>query len=210
MTREHLLGKLGALLVRALAATWRLNLRGLTPSTVAAEPGGVIFCFWHNRILAISLAFLRRYPGGRKGVTVLTSASRDGEILSAVMAGLGMDSVRGSSSRRGSRAQREMARVLHAAGDAAITPDGPRGPCYALSPGVIQLAQLTGAPIYPVHATFSRAIRMNTWDGFMIPLPFSRITVVVDKPLRLPRELAADEFENTRLHLQTLLRNGAD
>ena len=168
-------------------------------------------CFWHNRILGITLAFLRHYPGKtRKGVNVLTSASRDGEILAQLVGQFGMDAVRGSSSRRGSRALRELIDLVENGCDIAITPDGPRGPRYSFGPGAISLAQLTAAPIAPVHAKFSRCLRMKTWDGFIIPLPFSKVSVTVDDPIHVPRELNDEEFEATRSRVETLLRNEAD
>ena len=210
MKREHFLAWLAATLLRLLFCTIRLRITGLSPEELAKLPTGAILCFWHNRILGISLAFLRKYPPGRKGVHVLTSPSRDGEILAGIMSRLGMGAVRGSSSRRGARALRELVRLLEERADVAITPDGPRGPRYVLGPGAILLAQTTGAPIYPVHATFSRALRMKTWDGFIIPLPFSRISVTVDAPIRIPDNLSEPGFEAERLKLENLLKNAAD
>ena len=106
---------------------------------------------------------------------MLTSASRDGEILAQIMGQLGMAAVRGSSSRRGSRAMRELIDLIENGYDVAITPDGPRGPRYALwsrrdFPGAAD----RHVPSRRVHAKFSRSFRMKTWDGFIIPLPFSR------------------------------------
>ncbi len=79
--------------------------------------------------------------------------------------------------------------------DVAITPDGPRGPRYSFGAGAISLAQLTGTPITPMHARFSRCVRMKTWDGFIIPLPFSQISVTADDPIYVPRKLNDEEFE---------------
>lgn len=175
VNREKLLAALAVLIIRCLFAFVRVEIRGLDVALKILAGGPAILCFWHNRILGIAKAFLSFYPEERKGVVVLTSPSRDGEILAATMAGLGMGAVRGSSSRRGARALRELIEVIEAGKDVAITPDGPRGPRYSLGPGVIMLAQTTGAPILPVSASFSGAKRMKTWDGFIIPLPFSRI-----------------------------------
>jgi lysophospholipid acyltransferase (LPLAT)-like uncharacterized protein len=171
----------------------------------------VIICFWHNRILGITLTFIRRYPGiARKGVTVLTSASRDGEVLAQLVAQFGMGAVRGSSSRRGSRALREVVVQVESGRDIAITPDGPRGPRYSLGSGAISLAQLTAMPIVPMHAKFSRCFRLKSWDGFIIPLPFSKIRVTVDDSICVPRELNNEQFEAMRSRVETLLRNEAD
>jgi lysophospholipid acyltransferase (LPLAT)-like uncharacterized protein len=211
VTRERLLAIVGAKILRLLLLTLRMDVEdraGLGGNT-AKNP--VIICFWHNRILGITLAFLRRYPGRfRKGVHVLTSASRDGEILAQIAGQFGMGAVRGSSSRRGSRALRELVALVGQGCDIAITPDGPRGPRYSLGPGAISLAQLTSTPIVLMHAKFSRCFRMKTWDGFIIPLPFSKVSVTVDDPIRVPRELSNEEFEAVRSRVETLLQNEAD
>jgi lysophospholipid acyltransferase (LPLAT)-like uncharacterized protein len=143
-------------------------------------------CFWHNRILGITYVFDRIYPAGRGGVTVLTSPSKDGEILAQLVAAFGMEAVRGWSSRRGSRALLELVRLIKGGRDIAVTPDGPRGPRYSLGPGIILLAQSTGARILPAHASFSRCVRMKTWDGFIIPLPFSKVSVTIDEAFEVP------------------------
>jgi lysophospholipid acyltransferase (LPLAT)-like uncharacterized protein len=211
VTRERLLAILGTTILRVLFLTLRLQFEDRSEFTRNILKRPVIMCFWHNRILGITLAFLRSYPRReRKGVNVLTSASRDGEILAHVMGQLGMDAVRGSSSRRGSRAMRELIELVQDGRDVAITPDGPRGPRYFFGPGAISLAQLTGTPITPVHARFSRCVRLKTWDGFIIPLPFSRVSVKVDKPIYVPRDLEDEEFESMRAQVETLMRNEAD
>lgn len=211
MTRERLLAILGSKILRLLFLTLRLDFEDRSGFTKNVLRSPVIMCFWHNRILGITLAFIRHYPGKtRKGVNVLTSASRDGEILAQIAGQFGMDAVRGSSSRRGSRALRELVDLAENGCDIAITPDGPRGPRYSFGPGAISLAQLTATPIAPVHAKFSRYFRMKTWDGFIIPLPFSRVSVTVDNPIRVPRELSNEEFEAMRSRVEILLRNEAN
>ena len=209
--RERLLASIGAAILRLLFLTIRLRLddRSGISENAFETPG--ILCFWHNRILGITLSFLRKYPRGKRGgVTVLTSPSKDGEILSRVVGALGMGSVRGSSSRRGSRALLELVRIIRNGGDMAITPDGPRGPRYSLGPGVILLAQTTGASILPSHASFSRCLRMKTWDGFIIPLPFSTISVRIDGQITIPQNLSEEAFEQARNNLEDILRYGAD
>ncbi|MGB8709773.1 MAG: lysophospholipid acyltransferase family protein [Methyloceanibacter sp.] len=211
MTRERLLAILGSTILRLLFLTLRLDFEDRTGFTKNILRTPVIMCFWHNRILGITLAFIRQYPGKtRNGVNVLTSASRDGEILAQVVGQFGMNAVRGSSSRRGSHALRELVDLVGNGCDIAITPDGPRGPRYSFGPGAISLAQLTSTPIAPVHAKFSRCVRMKTWDGFIIPLPFSKVSVTVDNPISVPREVNDEEFEAMRSQVETLLRNEAD
>jgi lysophospholipid acyltransferase (LPLAT)-like uncharacterized protein len=122
------------------------------------------------------------------------------------MAAFKMGSVRGSSSRRGSQALFELTGKLRQGFDIAITPDGPRGPKYQLQPGPILLARTTGSPILPVHARFSRALTLNSWDGFRIPLPFSRIDVII-----APYEDASKDSEDVeRARIEAILQNEVD
>ena len=211
MTRERLLALVGSTILKVLFLTIRLRLDDRCGVGRNAFPEPCLICFWHNRILGITLAFHRRYPAmARRGVTVLTSPSKDGEILSQLVGAFGMGSVRGSSSRRGSRALLELVKLIRLGKDIAITPDGPRGPRYTLGPGVILLAQNTGAVIIPAHASFSRCFRMKTWDGFIIPLPFSTISVTMDETITIPNHLSEEEFEQARKNLEDILKNAAD
>ncbi|MEI8313476.1 MAG: lysophospholipid acyltransferase family protein [Verrucomicrobiota bacterium] len=211
MMRERILALVGSTILKALFLTIRLRLDDRCGISRNAFPEPCLLCFWHNRILGITYAFHRFYPKKlRRGVTVLTSPSKDGEILSQFVGAFGMGSVRGSSSRRGSRALLELVRIIRDGGDIAITPDGPRGPRYSLGPGVILLAQTTGTPIVPIHASFSRCFRMKTWDGFIIPLPFSTISVTVAEQINIPKNLGEEEFERARKNLEDHLKNAAD
>ncbi|PWU10717.1 MAG: hypothetical protein C5B47_01815 [Verrucomicrobia bacterium] len=208
ISREKFLAFLISHSMRLLFATLRLRVvdhAGFTTSS-SSSSSPVIIAFWHNRICAVTLTFLRKYPRTRRGVMVLTSPSRDGEILAQVMAAFRMGSVRGSSSRRGGEALLALTAKLRQGFDIAITPDGPRGPKYCLHPGLIFLARSTGAQILPIHARFSRALRLKSWDGFRIPVPFSRVEVTIG-----PYESVAEEqdaFERARL--ESILKNEAD
>ncbi len=210
MKRERLLALTGAAILKTLFVTLRLRIEDR--SGVLKENGDapVIVCFWHNRILGITFAFDRIYPKKRNGVTVLTSPSKDGEILAQLVGAFDMKAVRGSSSRRGSSALLELVRLIRGGRDIAITPDGPRGPRYSLGPGIILLAQSTGVRIVPAHASFSRCVRMKTWDGFIIPLPFSKVSVTLDGALTIPGELTGEEFEEKRKNLEDILKDAAD
>ena len=210
ITKQQLLASFAAGLARLVFSTIRLRVNDRSGFLTNPPDGPRILVFWHNRIPAIAVGFLRHYPGrhaSRKGVTVLTSPSKDGDILAGVMANLGMGSVRGSSSRRGSTAIRELAALLESGIDLAITPDGPRGPKYSLGLGAVFLSQKTGVPIMPLHARYHRAIRLKTWDNFAIPLPFSRIDITMDPYLTVDPE--ATDLEAERLRLESLLKEQA-
>jgi lysophospholipid acyltransferase (LPLAT)-like uncharacterized protein len=130
---------------------------------------------WHGQMLMCAHAH-------RSPTAVMISEHRDGEIIAQVLAGLGHSAVRGSTSRGGARALLEAAKVLSAGTDIAITPDGPRGPRHSFAPGALVLAHRTGAPIVAMGAYVNRAWRLRSWDGFEIPKPFARITIVYSAP----------------------------
>ncbi|MDB6108529.1 MAG: hypothetical protein JWR69_279 [Pedosphaera sp.] len=121
----------------------------------------------------------------------------------------GVQPVRGSSIRRGSQALRELTTWAKRGYDLAITPDGPRGPRYVVQEGVIALAQLTEMPIVPVSCHMAWKIRLQSWDQFQIPLPFSRCEMVFEKPIRVPRETSESEREALRLKLEQVLKSMA-
>ncbi|MFV0337922.1 MAG: lysophospholipid acyltransferase family protein [Chthoniobacterales bacterium] len=208
--KDRYLPKIAVAILKTLLFTVRLRLDGPRAVTKNWPQSGVIITFWHNRILAITKTFFLHYPATRKGVSVLTSPSRDGEILARIMHGCGMGAIRGSTNKRGTIALRECRRHLESGADLAVTPDGPRGPKYKLGPGLILLAQQTGAKILPCHVHFSRAIRFKTWDGFCVPLPFSRIDVTLGEFQTIAQTETAEDFEKERLRIETLLKNETD
>lgn len=210
MNRERWIARIAVALLSLLFATLRIRVIDNAGITRESPPFPIIFTFWHNRILAITKLFLKHYPDGRRGVSVLTSPSRDGEILAQVVQGFGMGSVRGSSSRRGSTALRECKAILDNGADIAITPDGPRGPKYTLGPGLLLLCQQTDARILPLHAEFHGCIRLKSWDSFRIPLPFSKLVITIGPYEKIPETPDEETFESERQRIETLLKNGTN
>ena len=200
-------------LIRFLVTSIGLTLRYRIddPAGFLERPPGTpaIFVFWHNRIFLMPYLFRKYwYSRGRTRVAVLVSRSKDGQLLADVLARFRLHCVRGSSSRGGKEALRELTHLVHNGYDIGITPDGPRGPRYVLQPGCVNLAQLTGSPIIPVSYDLSRKITLKSWDAFQIPLPFARCTVRVAAPVEVPR--SADDAEPYRTILEQLLRNLAE
>lgn len=208
--KSALLGTLAGWTMKLLAGTLRLDVRDLAGigSPNAAMPP-VIYILWHNRFFVVPPAWRKLCGAHRKTVT-LTSASHDGDMVARAMAVFGLGSVRGSSSRRGVAALVGLKRALGEGLDICLTPDGPRGPRYKIQPGVIKLAESTGAPIIPIHVRFSSAWRLKTWDRFVIPKPFSRVEVTFAEPIALTRGMDPGMFEAERLKLESLLVSGTD
>jgi lysophospholipid acyltransferase (LPLAT)-like uncharacterized protein len=151
------------------------------------EKRPVVFTLWHGRLLPCT------YHHRHQDVVTLVSHHRDGEYITRLVQKWGYTAVRGSSSRGGLDALRELVRHLRNGRSLAITPDGPRGPREKLKPGPLLAAQLTGAPIIPVASGASRASYFGGWDRFLIPHPFARLRIAYGEPVYVPRR--ADEAE---------------
>ena len=189
-------------LIRLLAATVSYRFDGPLQLFKTNPPQPVIYCIWHNR-LALCIPVFRKYVKKRqpsRRMAAMVSASRDGAMLARILELLRVQPVRGSSSRRGHQALLELTTWGERGYDLAITPDGPRGPCYVVQEGVIALAQLTGQPIVPASINVNWKIRARSWDRFQIPLPLARVTVKMAEPIHVPR--AAGETERARLRKQ--------
>ena len=158
---------------------------------------------WHNRLLIFPLV-LRRFFPNRPG-TALISASRDGDLLAEAIRRFGYDVARGSSSRLGASAILQLTEVLASKRDVVITPDGPRGPVYELGPGIIFLAQKSGASVLPMSLEYSCCWRLGSWDRFIIPKPFAKVRVLIGHPHHVKPTGTPDEFEAERLALQDLM-----
>ena len=146
----------------------------------------VAFVVWHNRLFLTPEIF-RRYRQGRP-LVALISASGDGAWLTAFFSLVGMRAARGSSSRLGREAATALVEAQRAGYDIGITPDGPRGPCYAMKPGVVIVPRRTQAPLLLIGGEFSAAWRLGSWDAFYLPKPFSSVRLHCE--LILPDQLA--------------------
>ena len=195
--------------MRLLAGTLRYRVNGgRGPAKLPDEP--VIFALWHNRLglsMKVYESFIRPHQR-RDHLAALISASKDGAFLAAILQNFGVEAVRGSSSRRGAQAMLEMASWAERGYDLAVTPDGPRGPCYAVNEGVMALAQVTGLPIIPYSCRLRWKFRVKSWDRFQIPVPFSRCEMTFGEPIRVPRHTTDAERGRLCEQLRSVLLAG--
>jgi lysophospholipid acyltransferase (LPLAT)-like uncharacterized protein len=205
----RMLPLVAALGVRALGVTLSVRTEGveaLRPLWGAGRP--LIYGVWHGRILIVPWLNARfRRTDGARNVRVLASRSRDGELVAAFVRRFGLDVVRGSSSRGGAAALRELARALHAGDDVAVVPDGPRGPSGHAQAGIVSLAATSGAPIVPLGVAAWPARRLGSWDRFMVPAPFARCAVVFGAPVAVGRH---DDREAVRVAVEQALQTVTD
>ncbi len=204
---QHLAARLVYAVIRIISVTLRFKWTDRSGTFAGDGAGPAIYCVWHNR-LALCMSAYHGYiqkHNQSAGLAVMVSASKDGALLSGVLECFGVQPVRGSTSRRGHQALRELATWARRNYDVAITPDGPRGPCYVAQEGIIALGQLTERDIVPVSYNLDWKIRLNSWDKFHVPLPFSRCEMIFEKPIRVPRHASESDREQFRLQLEEAL-----
>ena len=204
---QRLVAALIYFLLRLASSTIRYEWRDESGLLDRNAEKPTVFCIWHNR-LALSLEFSHTYlkPRGRKQpLAAMVSASKDGGLLTRVLELYDVQPVRGSTSRRGRQALLELTKWAERGYDLAITPDGPRGPCYVVQDGAMALAQVTGLGIVPASYHLSWKIQVKSWDRFQIPIPFTKCVMHLGSPIHVPREATEAEREVLREQLQQRL-----
>ena len=184
-------------LMRAGIATLRRTDIGRQhPERCWAKGERIIVAFWHGRLLMMPFAYPGVYPA--RPVTILISQHRDGEYISRIAERLGFTVVRGSATRGGAQAFRQLVHTMREGQDVAITPDGPKGPRRRVKSGVIELSRLSGMPILPVAFWAWPRIILKSWDQFVVPHPFARGVFVWGEPIYVPTELDKADGEKLR------------
>jgi len=194
---------LGLGLYRLWARTLRLQVEDPNDVVAFVRNQPVIFAIWHNRLLMLPRVFDPCFPTRQS--FGLISASRDGDLVSILIERSGYGTIRGSSSRKGVSALRQLVDTLAGGSNVLFTPDGPRGPVYEASQGVVFLAQKTGAPVVPIHMEYSSCWRLKSWDRFIVPRPFAKLRAIFGLPLRIAETQTPEEFEAERLRLQNAM-----
>jgi hypothetical protein len=182
----------------SLTLRYKIEDRAGVVGKVTAQ--NYIASLWHNRLLIFPFV-LRRFFPDRHGAALI-SASRDGELLADAIKRFDYDVVRGSSSRLGASAILQLSQTLASGRDVVITPDGPRGPAYELGPGIVFLAQKSGAAVVPVNIEYSSCWRLKSWDRFILPRPFAKVHVIIGSPHHVELSDTPEQFEAERQRLQ--------
>ncbi len=200
--------RLGAALVPALARwfirflrfTMRLTYVNFDGYRERLDKGGqIILAFWHGRLMMMPYS----YPG--RGITILVSRSKDGDLVSNTVKGFGIESVRGSTSSGWFAGVKGLLRSVKSGRDVAITPDGPRGPGMRAQMGVVQIARATGLPIIPMSFGASKKKVFASWDSFLLPYPFSRGVFICGEPVYVSASAAEVEMEEKRREIEDTL-----
>ncbi len=183
--------------LRALFHTLRVQSTGREDLRKLEEAGTpVIFVFWHGQLLP--LIHVHRHDG----VTVLVSEHRDGELVTGLIHHFGFGTVRGSSTRGAVRGLKGLIRAARSGRSLAITPDGPQGPNRRLKLGALTAARMTGLPLLPIGVGVSSAWRARSWDGLLVPKPFSTVRVAYGRPSFVSRDASPEEVDGVAASLE--------
>jgi hypothetical protein len=181
---DWLLGTLAVLVFRSLFLTLRLRFHTAEKTNPYAieGPDRFIYCVWHDQLL------IPIFGGKHRHTAALVSQNQDGSFVAAGLRSAGILPVRGSSSRGGAQALRQLIREAEGR-HIVITPDGPRGPRRELSMGIVFLAAHSGRAIVPTAFTCERGWRFGTgWTDLLVPKPFSKVHLLTGEPLRIPTD----------------------
>jgi hypothetical protein len=187
-------------LVRVLARTWRVReIHRGSGDIIRQRERPVVFCLWHCELLCHMWNFREQ------GIVTLISEHGDGEIAARAAERMGYRTIRGSSRRGAERALLALVREVQGGASVAVTPDGPRGPAESFAPGALIAAHRAGAPIVLLRAEVNRAWRLRSWDRFIIPKPFARVTIFVSAPISVDADTTR-EAANQAPRFQALMR----
>ena len=198
---RYILPVLGLVLIKILSLTYRIEIIDQEIESKIYKRGQFpIYTSWHQRLF-LGVTFLAK----RKPIAIIVSQSKDGDFIARILQFLGWHPVRGSSTRGGVKALKEMKRLSISGYSMGHIVDGPKGPFGIVKPGIIMIARFSGMPILPIIISPKKKWVFNSWDRFMIPKPFSKILVKFDRELYVPRNTDDSGLEEYRLLLEERL-----
>lgn len=190
-------------LIRMYSLTFRLKVINETEWLDYLMKGGhVLLCVWHQQFFA-AIRHFKKYRVYSPALMI--SHSKDGDLIAGVAQLTGWYAVRGSSSKGGKDALTKMIGRLRKTGLGGHLVDGPRGPMGIVKPGVIRLGFDTDAVLVPFYVTADRAWYAKSWDKFLIPKPFSKVTIRFDSMIKLFKPDSREAFEQQRLQLENIM-----
>jgi lysophospholipid acyltransferase (LPLAT)-like uncharacterized protein len=186
-------------IIAAIGRTLSYEVHADAATSDEPRDDAAIYCFWHRCVLPATWLWRNR------GIRVLTSRSKDGEIIARIIERFGFKAVRGSSSRGAVAGMRALERELNAGKLVAFTIDGPRGPIYVAKPGPVLLAKRTGVRIVCFYIAVERAWVLKSWDRFVVPKPFSKAHIRLSAPLYVASDASDEELKTAHEEMQRLL-----
>jgi lysophospholipid acyltransferase (LPLAT)-like uncharacterized protein len=190
---------LAALLIKIHMLSCRVvKVEGLERHWEALKRSGgkVIYMTWHQR-----MSYHFHYSGPLH-LTLMISNSRDGEYAARVARWLGFRDVRGSSARGATTALKKMTQKVMKGKPCSVLADSPLGPARVAKAGAFFMARTTGAPLIPFLWGADRCWILKSWDRYLIPKPFARISICYAEPIWVPPSAKEDELEGYRRQLE--------
>ena len=182
-------------------ATLRMkNLNSEAEDQINNLTGPYILTLWHGRIF-----YLFYYLRNRPDYFLLISPSADGDLLAKLARLMGYSVIRGSTFKKAVPAARSLIRVLRDGQRIIIIADGSRGPRCVAQSGSVQLAGITKLPLFSMTFSAKRKVTLNTWDKFILPLPFTRCSINFGSPIYITSRSSEELVEEKRLELETQL-----
>jgi hypothetical protein len=168
-----------------------------------------IIAYWHQMHLLCANYLLRRAKAGDR-IAFLISPSLTGEVPTAAARHWNIRVLRGSSTRSGGRSMREMHQVMvRDRYSMVVTADGPRGPLHEFKPGALLMSRMTGAPIVPIAYGAKRSVNWNSWDRFIVPLPFTRVALAIGEPFRIPKDTRIEDLPEIQRQIEVMMQKTA-
>jgi len=199
--QRWVIAKILSLLIRITGYTARVrHINDEVLKDTIKEYGSVIVVTWHKNIF-FSIWLLRN-----NDLTALISSSDDGEVMFNVFARFGFKAVRGSTTRGGITALKQLIKLLKQKTSVAITPDGPLGPPEKIQSGVVLLAKYSGVPIIPWHYEADSEWTLKSWDRHKIPKPFTAVVESYGEPFFVPKDLLSNQVPEFCEKLEAYLK----
>ncbi|MEZ4753974.1 MAG: lysophospholipid acyltransferase family protein [Bdellovibrionota bacterium] len=193
----------GPILLSSIAKSIRwTNLQNLEDETYWECSEAGIGAFWHDQQLMMPWSFLNFKGESDKDMYMLISSHHDGRLVAAAVEKIGIKTIAGSSTRGGKEALFKLASKIRDGNFVAITPDGPKGPRHKAKQGVIKLAQLTEAPIYPSAIAVKHAWEFSSWDRMRLAKPFTKGARIVGDPFYVPRRIKQSQIDDYTTKLE--------
>jgi lysophospholipid acyltransferase (LPLAT)-like uncharacterized protein len=205
-TLLHVIPPLVAFFIKLLMLTCRVEKivgRDMEKEALSRSSGGAIYASWHQRMSYLS------HPFGSRHMTIMVSQSRDGEYAARIGSWLGFKSVRGSSSRGGLGAMKDLIRRISQGEFGGMLADGPQGPPRVAKTGTLLIARGARVPLIPVLWGADRCWTFNSWDRYLVPKPFARMAIFYAEPIWLPGDAKGKKLEEYRRLLEERLNQGA-
>ena len=163
----------------------------------------VILCTWHQQFFVLIKAF-EKYK--KYNPSFIASKSEDGHLTSEISKKVGWNPIRGSSHKGGTLALMKIIKKLKKNKLALHIVDGPRGPIGKVKPGLLSMAKFSNALIIPFYVSASSYYMVSSWDKFIIPKPFSKVTINFDEAIKVDENASKEDFKKKLVFIENKMK----